>query len=206
MCQIQNFGTHLPDYTLSESKRPQSQTSHSCLMLFWRYKIVSHAVCCMQAHGTQCVSHAVSCMQAHGTQIVSNAVSCMEAHGTQIVSHAVCCMQAHSTQIVSHAVSCMEVHGTQIVSHAVCSIQAHSNQIVSHALCSMQACHSDYATCRLFYAEMETQIMPFATCMQACGSPPVPSAIYCIQVCNMSCVMCSHMQMQNSNCAKCCLL
>ena len=128
MLQLQNFCTHLPDYTVSESKRPQSQTSHSCLMLLCRYEIVSHAV---------------NCMQAHGTQIVSHAVNWMQAHGTQIVSHAVCCMQAHGTHIVSHAVSCMLAHGTQIVSHAVCSIQAHVTQIVPRPMqkCIFRSCH-----------------------------------------------------------------
>ena len=145
-------------------------------MLLCRYEIVSHAVCCMQALATQSVSYAVSCMQAH------------------------------STQSVSHAVSGMEAHSTQIVSHAICSIQAQQSDSVTCSLLYAGMRHPDCATCCLFYAELEAQIMPFATCMQACGTPPVPSAIYCIQEGSMSCVMCSHMQMQNSNCAKCCLL
>lgn len=80
MCQLQNFHTHLPHYMTSERKRPQSQNSHSCLMLLCRYEIVSHAVCCMQARSTQIVSCTICCMKAHSTHTVPLAVSSVHGH------------------------------------------------------------------------------------------------------------------------------
>ena len=215
MCQLQNFCTHLPDYKVSESKRPESQTSHSYLMFLCRYEMVSHALSCIQAHGTQNVSHAVCSIQAHDTHCDT------------------CCLQYTGTRHSDCVTCCMQYTGTQ---HSDCSIQARVTQIVAHAVSSMQRCrlwschlllvcknvalhlyqarytvyrnvafrlchvypYAEFKLCQvLFVVRRNTALMLYHVPFVICRDTP-------LRMCHVLCVVCRHVTLRVLPCAVAC--